>query len=475
MEQLELLQLPLDTIEPNANPIRNGLGNDGVNGVSSLSSSVAEMGVMQPIRVMPHASDAGRFEIVFGHRRHAAATEAGLTTIPAIIVPRQNRLDYLRMALDENTKRQNMSERERAEAEAALKTEMEEAGKVRTGQGGDRKSSATVALDSYADTRAAETQESSRTIHNYVAVGQATEAVKDALDEGLLTFGAAADVAGESPVVQVAVVDRLREQGVRNANAGRTSRMSEAVKSLAAENGHAARNLPPSVRLLQGDCLEIMAGLPDASFDALITDPPYGILDEGWDTFGSDRALWEFTEAWFSAAVSKVGSAGRLYVAFSQERMYDLFAHVAPLAAARGFVFCNTLIWNYRNNITPHDQRRYKYTFEPVLFWRGPNAPKLSLPEDNWGGEDGLHDCDVLTYAQPQTNFDADCKIHPAQKPLKLMRHLVMTGCPPGGTVLDPFAGSGTTGLACAQGGRNAVLIERDPAYCEAIRARLSA
>ena len=474
MSALDLLQLPLDMIIPNAEPIRNGLGLDGPNGVSSLSASVAEMGVMQPIRVMPHATDADRFEIVFGHRRHAAATEAGMSTIPAIVVPRQNRLAYLKMALDENTKRQNMSDRERAEAEAALKAEMETAGGVRTGAGRPPINNATVALLSYADTRAASTQESPRTIENYVAVGQASAAVKDALDDGLLTFAAAADVAGEASDVQAEVVERLRESGVRKANPARTSRLSEVIKSEHKEADHAARDLPPAVRLLQGDCLEILAGLPDAAFDALITDPPYGILSDEWDTFTDDAALWEFTRRWFALAAVKIKPSGRIYVSFSQVRMYGLHAAVNPIAAALGFEFCNTLIWNYRNNITPHDQRRYKFTYEPVLFWNGPAAPKLHMAGGQWGGDGGIHDCDVLVYAQPQTNFNTDCKTHPAQKPLGLMSHLVVTGCAPGGDVLDPFAGSGTTGLACMEAGRNAVLIERDPAYCDAIRARLS-
>jgi site-specific DNA-methyltransferase (adenine-specific) len=63
---------------------------------------------------------------------------------------------------------------------------------------------------------------------------------------------------------------------------------------------------------------------------------------------------------------------------------------------------------------------------------------------------------------------------HPTVKPLALMRWLVRLACPAGGIVLDPFAGSGTTGLAALQEGRRAVLIEREPAYCEIIRRRLA-
>jgi DNA modification methylase len=64
---------------------------------------------------------------------------------------------------------------------------------------------------------------------------------------------------------------------------------------------------------------------------------------------------------------------------------------------------------------------------------------------------------------------------HPTVKPTALLRWLVKLVCPPGGLVLDPFAGSGTTGVACLREGRSAVLIEREPAYVEIIHRRLQA
>jgi hypothetical protein len=64
--------------------------------------------------------------------------------------------------------------------------------------------------------------------------------------------------------------------------------------------------------------------------------------------------------------------------------------------------------------------------------------------------------------------------IHPTVKPLELMRWLTRLLCPPGGTVLDPFAGSGTTGAACAIEGRRFIGIERDRRYVGVARARIT-
>jgi len=63
---------------------------------------------------------------------------------------------------------------------------------------------------------------------------------------------------------------------------------------------------------------------------------------------------------------------------------------------------------------------------------------------------------------------------HPTVKPIKLMRYLCRLITPPGGTVLDPFAGSGTTLLAAVQEGFSCIGIEREPEYCEIIRRRMS-
>jgi len=63
--------------------------------------------------------------------------------------------------------------------------------------------------------------------------------------------------------------------------------------------------------------------------------------------------------------------------------------------------------------------------------------------------------------------------IHPTEKPLEVLRPLIAYACPPGGTVLDPFAGSGSTAEAARQIGRHAVLVEASEAYCEVIAKRL--
>jgi DNA modification methylase len=135
-------------------------------------------------------------------------------------------------------------------------------------------------------------------------------------------------------------------------------------------------------------------------------------------------------------------------------------------------IFSHIIVWNYPNNIKPSDPKDYKYTWEPVFYYRKKKAGNLNLIHGTeWGGE--MVNYDLWTIPLPQTNYEKDKKYHPAQKPLELLRRIILTGSKEGDLVLDPFAGSGTTGVACRQLNRNFILIERDPKWVEIIHQRL--
>ena len=223
-----------------------------------------------------------------------------------------------------------------------------------------------------------------------------------------------------------------------------------------------------SVRVLSGDCLELLTGIESLSCDAVVTDPPYMILDEKWDTFKDKKTFLEFNEKWIPLALDKIKSTGRAYIFWSQEFMFDFPFHVIP----ERFVFGNVLVWNYKNNTKPNNQKIYKHTWEPCFYFYGIDAGNLNLPRDKEWDSD-VNNYDVFEFAQPQTNF-TDKKEHPAQKPEKLISQLINIGSDIGDTILDCFAGAGTIGVACKKLKRKAILIERDPEYLKIINKRLN-
>jgi len=203
-------------------------------------------------------------------------------------------------------------------------------------------------------------------------------------------------------------------------------------------------------------------------FDLIYIDPPYNILREEWDDFESKEKYKLFTKKWLDLCLPKLKDNGRIYINFSQWFMFDFYEWMKKHCKKYDLVFSNMLIWNYKNNMKPHNKKFYKYTYEPIFYYRKKNAPELIDQQDF--GEERL---DVWTIAIPQTNYNGDRKVHPAQKPKELMERIILTGCPEGGWVLDPFAGSGTTGVVCKNNKRNFILIENNEGYYKMIVDRL--
>lgn len=90
-----------------------------------------------------------------------------------------------------------------------------------------------------------------------------------------------------------------------------------------------------------------------------------------------------------------------------------------------------------------------------------------------WPADSGGTAARFFYAAKASKSERGDDNSHPTVKPLALMEWLVKLVTPPSGMTLDPFAGSGTTGIACRNTGRNCVLIEREPVYCDIIRKRV--
>jgi site-specific DNA-methyltransferase (adenine-specific) len=321
-------------------------------------------------------------------------------------------------------------------------------------------------------------------------------------------------------------------------------------------SGHEAE-----LRLLQGECAEVMAGLPEAGVDAVVTDPPYGIdwQGESWDgraireaaaRAGHERiSANEAFEVWcriWAGECLRVMRPGAHLLAFGSPRTWHRLT--AGLEDA-GFEIRDTLMWLYGSGMPK--TRRYpgdrasalKPAFEPIVLARKPpqgtlaenvarhgtgllgtgdcrvegrHPADVAIGHDAGCGEDGcapgcpVADADVAAGSQlapsrflhcpkaDRAERDAGCEAlpgrvldlfpnatrrrrsrparnpHPSVKPIELMRWLVRLGCPPGGLVLDPFTGSGTTGIAAVLERRRFCGIERESAYLEIARARIA-
>lgn len=210
-----------------------------------------------------------------------------------------------------------------------------------------------------------------------------------------------------------------------------------------------------AVTHLEGDCLELLKTIPDNSINCLLTDPPYSVMnDYEWDKKDDD-----FYHQWLSQVKPKLKDRHTGFIFFDARRLYEFEAilrHYFPIQ--------NRIIWIRKNMSKGRVVKNSFISSYEVVFYFG--TRELDLPK-NWGAER----FDTCEYAVPQSNF-TDKKLHPTQKPINLILHLLKVGSHPGDIVLDCFAGSGVVGRACKIiGNRKCILIEKESIYNDLIRS----
>lgn len=204
------------------------------------------------------------------------------------------------------------------------------------------------------------------------------------------------------------------------------------------------------IKLIKGDMLNIVPTL--GKFDLVVTDPPYGVTDYEWDVL--------HTREWLEAIVPHLSEEYNLFWFCSPRYAADIELDMRSM----GLNIQSRVVWS-RRNMAMGSAAKNKFidTWEMILH---AGNRELNFPEewsDAW--------FDVQTFAVPQTNF-TDKKVHPTQKPEELIRRLVEFGSYPGDKILDPFAGSCTTGYVCP-GDRECTLIEREDSYVDIAEQRL--
>jgi len=202
--------------------------------------------------------------------------------------------------------------------------------------------------------------------------------------------------------------------------------------------------------VLLGDCLKVLRQLPDESVDFILTDPPYLVRYQdrhGRGIINDDNSRWLFPAF---AELYRVLKPNRFCVSFYGWNQAQRFLHAwreCGFWISGHFAF----IKFYASNVG-YVQMKHENAY--LLAKGQPEKPTTPPP-------------DVLRFEYSGN------KLHPTQKPVSALTPLIEAFSRPGDLVLDPFAGSGTTGIAARSCRRRFVLIEKDAAYHRAARQRL--
>ncbi len=262
-----------------------------------------------------------------------------------------------------------------------------------------------------------------------------------------------------------------------------------AVSDAAAAKTLALPSIPDGIRLLNRDFLTDVAHLPDASIDLIVADPPYGLgKDYGNDSdmrSGEDFLAW--TRHWLELAIPKLKPSGSLYVFCTWQYAPEIFVFLKSK-----LTMINEIVWDRRVPSMGGTTRRYTSVHDNIGFFavskdyyfdldpvRIPydaatkKARSRKLFEGSKWLELGYNPKDVWSVSRLHRQH-AERVDHPTQKPLEIVERMVLASCPPGGRVLDPFMGSGTTAVACARQKREFVGYEINESYCAIARERVS-
>ncbi len=259
--------------------------------------------------------------------------------------------------------------------------------------------------------------------------------------------------------------------------------------------------------LYRGDCLEVLKSIPEHTFDLVFADPPYFLSNGGFTCKSGrrapvDKGAWDesrgvdgdhsFTVEWLTACKRVLKPSGTLWVSGTQHVIFSVGFALQKL----GFKLLNTVTW-YKPNASPNLSCRYFTHSTELLLWAAPAKRGKLLHRFNYAEmkreNGGKQMRDVWALPRPgeeELTADGQGRLwtiptprreekafggHPTQKPLKLLERIVQASSAEDDLVLDPFSGSGTTGVAALKLGRRYVGVELDPKYLEISRLRLEA
>ena len=246
----------------------------------------------------------------------------------------------------------------------------------------------------------------------------------------------------------------------------------------------------PLNTIIDGDCIDVMNSLPEASVDLIFADPPYNLqlkgdlhrpdnskvdaVDDHWDQFASFQVYDKFTREWLAAARRLLKPDGAIWVIGSYHNIF----RVGTAMQDAGLWILNDVVWRKSNPMPNFRGMRLTNAHETMIWASKTEKSKYTF---NYEALKALNEGIQMRsdWVLPICNGgerlkdDNGDKAHPTQKPESLLHRVLVGSTNPGDLVLDPFFGTGTTGAVAKKLGRNFIGIEREAAYRKVAQKRI--
>lgn len=241
---------------------------------------------------------------------------------------------------------------------------------------------------------------------------------------------------------------------------------------------HIVNSIYPDFTILQGDCMEMLKEIEDNSIDAIFADPPYflsngGIsvhsgkqvcVDKGeWDKGGTPEYIYEFNRKWLGLCRSKLKDNGTIWISGTHHNIHIVMRCLQEL----GYKVLNTITWQ-KSDPPPNLSCKYFNFSTELVIWARKHEKKTH--KFNYETMKQLNGGSQMTdvWRIPAVGlWEKQQGKHPTQKPLRLLYRIILASTNEGDTILDPFSGSGTTGIAANLLGRKYIGIEQETDFVQ--------
>ena len=242
-------------------------------------------------------------------------------------------------------------------------------------------------------------------------------------------------------------------------------------------------------KLLAGDCIKEMSKIKDNSVDMIFADPPYNLqlskallrpdqtnvkgVNHSWDKFNSFEAYDEFTTKWLSECKRVLKDDGTIWVIGSYHNIFRVGSIIQNL----GFWILNDIIWNKTNPMPNFKGNRFTNAHETIIWASKSKKSKYTF---NYKAMKIANDDKQMRsdWTLPICSGNERIKklgktLHPTQKPESLINRIIISSTKKGDTILDPFFGTGSTGVVAKRLGRIIIGIEKNKEYMKYAKNRV--
>lgn len=238
-------------------------------------------------------------------------------------------------------------------------------------------------------------------------------------------------------------------------------------------------------KLISGNCIEIVKQVPKNSIDMIFADPPYLLSNDGitcksgrmasvnkgeWDKSKGLASDYSFTKRWLRLVRRVLKPEGTIWVSGTYHNIYLVAFALSEL----GYSIINDIVW-FKPNAAPNISCKCFTASHETLLWAKKSKDakykfNYRIMKEMNGNKQMRSLWSIPTTPKSEKLYGK----HPTQKPLALLERCILSSTDPGDTILDPFCGSGTTGVAALMLNRRFIGIELDNSFFNLAATRLN-